>query len=673
MRQRVITRRDWHGFEASRSFESLPSAFKELLWRWAAARRSETWDSLTDAQKARYRDEKHWPIVQCSDPHNYEAIGSSYTWLKMALPDVEGIRLSLLDPQSRLRRMADGPPKRVHTRIERLRVRHTDFFEDIEIPINPCLTTLIGGRGTGKSTAIEYIRHALDRSRSEDFQNDESSSVHDAVSSVLSSKVQRDFGNTRGTLLPEYEIEADVVVAQRRYRISRSDVGTQICQESDGRHLAEPVPLDVRSLIAPRILSQRQIARIARNPASQRTELDAMIDPDRRRQVESQRRLLSDTLTQLQATRIRLTHQVARIASVETELHTAQDQIEFLQSEGRADVLDHFASFERQRAWLEDQCKELCDLADRLEAEAESVEHSSPQSRAPLESTLMRPWLRSVDERVGSARQATAAMLQQQADNLRNLEWTIRVEQREQWQPEHDAARSTYVALREEMVDRGVDFAQHEKLLQRRAQLEREVASLRNTVRRRDEIVATIRETRLRLVETHERRLTARRERARLLEAMDADVRLDVVPFRDRDDLEGRREQWFGGAGLQERDWNVLCDYVFAPDGQVPDRIAALAEAIREDVEATAATGRPIEESASSVLDLIGPDRHLTRFFFNAMTRGDRVRVDEIERFLPEDLVMAQVRTADGSFKTKFQTSFYSDPRDAAFKSLGVD
>ena len=251
LRQRVITRRDWHGFEASRSFDNLPSAFKELLSQWAATRRSETWDNLTDAQKGRYRDEEHWPIVQCSDPHNYEAIGSSYTWLKMSLRDVEGIRLALLDPQSRLRRMEDGPPKRVHTHIERLRVRHTDFFEDIEIPLNSCLTTLIGGRGTGKSTAIEYVRYALDRSRDEDFQGDESRSVADGVRSVLSSKGQRDFGNTRGTLLPEHEIEADVMVAQRRYRISRSKLGTRIFVQSDTGSPAEPVPLDVRSLIAP--------------------------------------------------------------------------------------------------------------------------------------------------------------------------------------------------------------------------------------------------------------------------------------------------------------------------------------------------------------------------------------------------------------------------------------
>lgn len=409
LRQRVITRRDWHGFEAARSFDDLPQAFRELLWRWAATRRSEDWDTLTDSQKARYRDQGHWALVQCSDPHSYEAIGSSFTWLKMAVPDVEGIRLALLDPQSRLRRMADGPPKRTYTRIERLHVRHTDFLEDVEIPLNPSLTTLIGGRGTGKSTVIEYLRHALDRDRREDLQDGEPDSVHDAVRSVLSPKSERDFGHPKGTLLPEHEITAEVVVAQRGYRVVRSGTGIEVFRQDTDGASAQPAPLEVRSLISPRFLSQRQIARIARNPASQRAELDVLIDTDHLRNIQSERRLLTDTLAQLQSTRTRLTELDARLPSVLTELHTVQDKIDFLQGEGRKEVLEDFGGFERQRAWLEDRRKELIDLAARLEGEAGMVRESGERSEAPQQRTSTMTWLGTVGERVGAARQAAAA------------------------------------------------------------------------------------------------------------------------------------------------------------------------------------------------------------------------------------------------------------------------
>ncbi|MCA9712967.1 MAG: hypothetical protein KDK70_44490, partial [Myxococcales bacterium] len=72
---------------------------------------------------------------------------------------------------------------------------------------------------------------------------------------------------------------------------------------------------------------------------------------------------------------------------------------------------------------------------------------------------------------------------------------------------------------------------------------------------------------------------------------------------------------------------------------------------LRTDLDATAARGTAIGEGESATADLLG-DRVLTKNFFNALVKRDRVRADEIERFLPDDLVEAQVRSADGSFKT---------------------
>ena len=69
LRQRTIVRRDWQGSQAAGGFEYPPQAIRELLYRWAGAQRSDDWDTLTPDQKARYREQKHWPIVQCSDPH----------------------------------------------------------------------------------------------------------------------------------------------------------------------------------------------------------------------------------------------------------------------------------------------------------------------------------------------------------------------------------------------------------------------------------------------------------------------------------------------------------------------------------------------------------------------------------------------------------------------------
>jgi len=649
LRQWAIARTEWNGFETTRPFERLPKAFRDLLCRWTVAKQGEDWDELPMSHRKRIREQGNWPLVECSDPHNYEAIGSRYTWLKMEVPDVEGIRLALLDPQSRLRRMAEGPPGRQYPRIERLRVRQTDFFQDVDVPFSSCLTTLIGGRGSGKSTVVEYLRHALDRARSEDLHDD----IRDQVKPMLSSKQERDFGHSKGTLLPDYEIAITLVVAERRYLIRRSADNLQISQDSDQPPaLSTPLDADIRSLIAPRILSQRQIARIARDPASQRTELDALIDPVRLRKIEDRRRSLGETLAQLQTTRSRLEEQRRKQPSVKTELKKVRDQIDFLEGEGRKEVLRTFDAFERERRWLESVSKDIGQMAERLDDEASVMEQHDPDAGPAPESTQTTTWLGSVADRLATARSATAATLREQAESLRTLGVTIKQETSEKWQAHYDQAHAEYDALRQEMIERNVDFAQHEKLLQRRAQIERELATLQKTDQELIDIENTIRDTRLQLVKTHKARCDARSEQAKSLENMDADVRLEIHSFRDRGDFESHREQWFGGAGVQERDWTVLCDHIFAPNSVVPDRIAALAEAIRADLEATTNKGSAIEASVSKVVALLGPDAQLTKNFLNALERRERIRSDEIERFLPEDRIEAQARTNDGAFKT---------------------
>jgi ABC-type enterochelin transport system ATPase subunit/predicted nuclease with TOPRIM domain len=655
LRERVVTRRDWHGFQTKRPYDRLPQAFKELLLRWTAARRGENWDQLTEEQKARYREQKYWPLVECSDPHSYETIGSRYTWLKMEVPDLEGIRLALLDPESRLRRMADGPPDQRYPRIERIRIRHTDFLDEVEIPLSPWLTTLIGGRGTGKSTVVEYLRHALDRAREEDFSgavSEEMRKVRSEVLEILKDKDERDFGQTKGTLLPNFELEADIVVSERRYRVRRTHAGIEIVQ-NPGEPSEQKVAFDVRSLIAPHVFSQGQIASIAKDPASQRTELDALVGREQLAGNEQDRRATIEQMQQLQSERSRLREQHKTLPARETELQKVNDQIAFLEQEGRKDVIGQFRAFEDELRWLDTALEELTNQANLLDEQAARVERVAASLPQVPTQTPSSAWLHQVSARIREQLNKTSQAFGTQAVALRQLAEAIRTERADKWQPDYDRIRQEYEGLREELQEQGIDFSHHERLLQQRADLEREVANLRLIAQKLDRVEREIREVRSKLIRLHEERVALRREQARVLEELDSDIRIEIIPFGDRADFESRRDEWFAGAGLQERDWILLVDYVFAIGGEVPDRIAALVKALRTDIEATEQRGRTLEAADSAVVKLLGSDAglRLTGHFFRALERRDRIRLDELERFLPEDAVEAHVRGHEGDFK----------------------
>jgi hypothetical protein len=658
LRQRAVARTDWNGFETARPYDRLPRAFQDLLLRWAAAKRGEDWDMLTETRKDRYRERRHWPLVECSDPHSYQQIGTRYTWLKMELPDVEGIRLALLDPESRLRRMDDGPPVQAYPQLKRIRARGTDFFEDVEIPLSPSLTTLIGGRGSGKSSAVEYIRYALDRARPEDYSGADEDGVRKTAEALLSSKRERDFGQSRGTLLPGHEIEIDLTISGRLYRVRRTASGTEVTADPDCPEAA-PAPLvDIRTLVVLRIFSQKQIAQIAQDPAAQRRELDALLDAERQRGFEQRRRGLLDQIAGLQLARTRLKERAATLPARETELRKINDQIAFLEEGGRRDTFARFQAYQCERNWIEQLRHEIEVTATAFDEQAVAVENVrgrlSPQPQGPTAS-----WIASIGAKVEEAMKQVSVALQTQASVLRNLQEVIAREQDERWKPGFDEARRDYDAVRRAMQDRGVEFSHHEALLQQRSLLERELRELRELGREMERVELQVREGREALAQLHEERLAWRRDQAHALEDADADVRLEILPFQDREDLVSRREAWFGGAGLQERDWEVLMEYVLAPGGPVPGRLGDLLVALRADVEATRLAGRPLDPAASSVATLLGGARaqRLTQHFWRALQRGDRIRLDEMERFLPEDAVEARVRGADGSFKPISQGS----------------
>jgi hypothetical protein len=111
-----------------------------------------------------------------SDAHRLDAVGRArdgterLTRIKMEVPSFEGFRTALLDPDARV--VIEAPLPDIYPRI--VGVRYVGGFLDAqEIAFAPNLTALIGGRGAGKSTAIEALRCAcIDSEDSKISQSD---------------------------------------------------------------------------------------------------------------------------------------------------------------------------------------------------------------------------------------------------------------------------------------------------------------------------------------------------------------------------------------------------------------------------------------------------------------------------------------------------------------------
>lgn len=117
----------------------------------------------------------NWPEVLGTDSHHPSGTGSQrypgshYTWVKMSEPSYDGLRLALIDGVLSIKRsdsFAGNPNTHGQISIESIVVDDAKYLgrgQSFSCQLNPWLNTIIGGRGTGKSTSLEFLRIALKR------------------------------------------------------------------------------------------------------------------------------------------------------------------------------------------------------------------------------------------------------------------------------------------------------------------------------------------------------------------------------------------------------------------------------------------------------------------------------------------------------------------------------
>jgi len=99
-------------------------------------------------------------IFQTSDnrKETFEDLGTSTTWVKWATPTAEALRQASLAKESRLSQVEPMLPQIF---ISKISVTNSKFLGRVELELNQQYSAFIGGRGTGKSTLLEYLRWGL--------------------------------------------------------------------------------------------------------------------------------------------------------------------------------------------------------------------------------------------------------------------------------------------------------------------------------------------------------------------------------------------------------------------------------------------------------------------------------------------------------------------------------
>lgn len=99
-------------------------------------------------------------VFQTSDNRKdtFEDLGTATTWVKWSTPTAEALRQASLAKESRMSLIEPSLPQIF---ISKISVTNSKFLGRIELELNQQYNAFIGGRGTGKSTLLEYLRWGL--------------------------------------------------------------------------------------------------------------------------------------------------------------------------------------------------------------------------------------------------------------------------------------------------------------------------------------------------------------------------------------------------------------------------------------------------------------------------------------------------------------------------------
>lgn len=109
-----------------------------------------------------YRRDRQIGIINARDiaEPNDLRVEQACCLVRMTEPGFDAFKQAFLDPESRVRLLSDRE-ERYYSRLERVRFTG-GYLTDVDIKWSGHLDTVIGGRGTGKTTLLECIRYALE-------------------------------------------------------------------------------------------------------------------------------------------------------------------------------------------------------------------------------------------------------------------------------------------------------------------------------------------------------------------------------------------------------------------------------------------------------------------------------------------------------------------------------
>lgn len=462
----IVNKKTWDSIEKTNDYRSACEKLKNKYGKEISIDVAKGWHKAYKLALA-----SEIPMLMFSDnpsgsnesTHGLWGIGSSYTWMKMSQePNLESVRQTLLSSDMRVRTKEESynkPDDVPELWIKSIKIRNTTLNkEEFEVSFNPQLNSIIGGRGSGKSSIVRMLAGGL-----QSFDGENLEKIKEEQEAFYKMPANKD---KRGVFNKDSEIE---VILERVGEIYKLEITNIKNMKEQCRCLYKmknnkwEVIEDENYLdfFKAQIYTQKQIYELALDSASLLSLIDDDIDELTKKNDEKES-LLSQVIAKW--TEIwNLEKTIEEEGRLNTEIKDIEEQISKFEKSGISAALKDKQKYEGQEQLLNnyilDRKKQVDEIIHNLQALA------VPIGDCEIDNLEISSLIGEDKTRFQERQKRIFEVIQLLETDVN---WLINAIGLTKWKEELNSAEKNYTDLCLKLNEQGLDFSRLDDLLSKK-------------------------------------------------------------------------------------------------------------------------------------------------------------------------------------------------------------
>jgi len=507
-------------------------------------------------------------VFQTSDNRKRDHcdLGSFSTYVKWSEPTAEALRQACLAKESRLSLTEPELPSLWITSIS---VTNSKFLGPVGLDLNQQYNAIIGGRGTGKSTILEYLRWGL---CDQPVESDDMDIVQTKRKNLIDNTLQKFDG----------EVHVEFLLNDVKHIVKRSSKKQEILLKIGDGEFTSATEQQVRNLLPIQAYSQKQLSSVG----VRIDELKRFVELPIKQELDQTRSEVRDTEAKMRSAYndlIRMNEIEAEVDKNNVEIASSTEQLGKLRkslkglSEEDQKTIDQKAKYDNEEAIIENLKNELDTAKDHVGTLVEALEGDGEEEEdVELENKVL---IGSIQKKFTAKFSEIEAGVTALSNLFKPASLKAFNDEIKEWEKLKAAFDKKYEGAKAKAKVNQQQLDQIQTLEKRIATLKKQQTEKRNALAALGSPETAYKGLRTKWDELHTKKITALEKQCAQFTALSSElIKAEITSSLDTDTLTQKLKVAFAGMNIKEEKIEKICQCLLKASNPIAEWNGFLSE-----------------------------------------------------------------------------------------------